>query len=107
MQEFEFQVPPFGPLAHLDSLVESVCIAEGIEVGMKDTLASFPGSIHWHFKKRGARGTLEITFYPRARRLWASIQISRRGDWIEPTLTKIKAQIESSLMKDMEPGDSQ
>jgi hypothetical protein len=99
MQEFEFQVPPSARLSGLDALVESTCIAEGLEIGMKGTLASLPGSIHWHFKKPGERGTLEITSCPRTRRLWASIQAGRRADWIEPCLTKIKTEIENRLMK--------
>jgi hypothetical protein len=102
MQEFEFQLPPSARLSDLDFLLESICIAEGLEVGMKSTLASFPGSIHWHFKKPGERGTLEITSYPRTRRLWASIQAGRRADWIEPCLARIKTKVENLLAKDME-----
>ena len=100
MQEFEFRVSPSARFSNLDFLVESVCIGEGLKVSMKGTLASFPGSIHWHFKKPGERGTLEITSCPRTRRLWASIQAGRRADWIEPCLTKIRTEIENRLMKD-------
>jgi hypothetical protein len=107
MQEFEFQLPSSARLSGLDFLVESICTEEGLKVGMKSTLASFPGSIHWHFKKRGERGTLEITFYPPTRRLWASIQAGRRADWIEPCLDKIKTEIENRLAKDIESEGSQ
>jgi hypothetical protein len=107
MQEFEFRIPPSVRWSGLDALVESTCIAEGLEVSMKGRLASFPGSVHWHFKRPGERGVLEITSYPRTRRLWASIQAGRRADWIEPCLTKIKTEIENCLMKDIEQEDSQ
>ena len=99
MQEFEFQIPPSAQLSNLDSEVESICIGEGLQVAMKSSLARFPGSVHWHFKKPGVRGTLEITSYPLEKRLWASIQAGRRADWIEPCLEKIKAKIETHLAK--------
>ncbi len=97
MQEFEFQVPSSAQGADIDSAIESTCTTEGLQIGMKGSLASFPGSIHWHFKKPGERGTLEITSFPRDRRIWAKVQSGRRADWIEPCLTNIKVRLEKAL----------
>lgn len=98
MQEFQFQVPQSAQLSGMESTLESICIAEGLHIGMKGSLATFPGSIHWHFKKPGERGVLEITSCPREKKLWASIQAGRRANWIEPSLMKIKKKIESHLL---------
>jgi hypothetical protein len=99
MQEFEFHIPPSAQLANIDSAIESTCIAEGLQVGMKGSLASFPGSIHWHFKKPGERGTLEITSSHRDGRIWAQIQSGRDADWIEPCFEKIKIKLEKTLKR--------
>jgi hypothetical protein len=97
MREVEFRIPPSAQLTYADSAIESACLAEGLEIGMKKSLASFPGSMHWHFRSPSERGTLEITFSPRDRRIWASIQDSRRAVWIDPCLAKIKRVIENNL----------
>lgn len=97
MQEVEFQVPVSARLTGVDSMIESTCAAEGLQIGMKGGMARFPGSIHWHFKRPTERGTLEITFFPRDRRIWAQIQDGRRADWIEASLAKIKSAIEAKL----------
>jgi len=97
MQEYEFQVPSSAELAVVDSAIEAACIAEGLQLGMKGSLARFPGSIHWHFKKPGERGTLEITSVPQANRVWAQVQSGRRADWIEPCLTQIRHRFAESL----------
>jgi hypothetical protein len=99
MQEVDFRVPPSAQLTHADLIVESACVLEGLQVGMKGTLASFPGSTHWHFKSSRERGTLEITLFPRDRRIWASIQDGRRAAWIEPCLINIRHVVEEKLQK--------
>jgi hypothetical protein len=103
MREVEFQVPHSQHLIHADSAIESSCVAEGLQIGMKGTLASFPGSTHWHFKRPSQRGTLEITVFPRDRRIWAQIQAGRRADWIEPCLEKIKRAVEVKLKESTKP----
>jgi hypothetical protein len=97
MQEVEFQVPLSARLTDADSIIESTCAAEGLQIGIKGALARFPGSTHWHFKRSRERGTLEITFFPRDRRIWAQIQDGRRADWIDGSLANIKSAIEAKL----------
>ncbi len=43
------------------SIVERIYLAESLTVTLRGTLASYSGSIHWHFKNGKARGTLELT----------------------------------------------
>jgi len=97
MREVEFKIPNSAQLSEADSTIEAICAAEGLQIGMKGTLASFPGSTHWHFKRPGERGTLELTVFPAARRIWASIQDGRRADWIESCLVNIKQSVEANL----------
>jgi hypothetical protein len=103
MREVEFHIPSSKELTRVDSSIESACSAEGLQIGMRGTLATFPGSIHWHFNKPGERGTLEITLFPRDRRIWAQIQAGRRADWIEPCLKKIKQVVEEKLKEATKP----
>jgi hypothetical protein len=97
MREVEFKVPPSAQLIDAGSVIEATCAAEGLQIGMKGTLASFPGSTHWHFKRPKERGTLEITLFPRDRRIWAQIQDGRRAEWIEPCLANIRHTLEGKL----------
>ena len=97
MREVEFQIPPFAPLTDIVATIESACTAEGLQFGMKGTLASYQGSTHWHFKRPRERGTLEITYFPRDGRIWAQIQDGRRAEWIDPCLAKIKSAVERKL----------
>jgi hypothetical protein len=97
MQEFEFHVPPSAQLANVDSAIESTCLAEGLQVGLKTSVASVPGSVHWHFKRPGERGILEITSSLPDRRIWAQIQSGRRADWIEPCLERVRIKLEQAL----------
>jgi hypothetical protein len=64
---------------------------------MKGTLASYPGSTHWHYRKPGQKGTLELTLYIPDRRIWAKIQDSRKAPWINATLPSLRKTIEQQL----------
>jgi hypothetical protein len=97
MREVEFRVPPSAQFIDIESTIESICAAEGLQIGMKSALASFPGSTHWHFKRSKERGTLEITLLPSRRRIWAQIQDGRRADWIDACLAKITRAVEGKL----------
>lgn len=66
---------------------------------MKTSLASYPGSIHWHYKQPKQKGTLEITLDPATHRLWATVQAGRRAPWIDAELPLLRRAIESALRK--------
>jgi hypothetical protein len=78
----------------LDQIIESLCRAHGLSITMKATLSKYPGSIHWHLKKGRDKGTLEITLWPRERRLWFSMQDGRRAEWVMESAQRIKHELE-------------
>jgi len=84
-------IPVTADVSIMVSLVEAQCAAEGLQLALKGTLAKYPGCIHWPCGKRGSeRGTLEITWWAKTRRLWFSIQAGRTGVWVEKTLERLK-----------------
>ena len=67
MEQIEFSVPARCDVRKAEALIERVCAAHGLQAAMKGKLSSYPGSIHWHYKKRAEKGTLELTLLPRER----------------------------------------
>ena len=97
MTNLEITVPPHADLERLEALVEKVCQTEGLTAAAKTSLASFPGSVHWHFKREGEKGVLELTLWPAKRRLWASIHADRTGSWTEDSLERVRRELERAL----------
>ncbi|MBZ5610863.1 MAG: hypothetical protein LAP38_21580 [Acidobacteriia bacterium] len=97
MQEIEFTVPPKFDFAQAEGCIEGVCARHGIEVAMKGSLAAYPGSIHWHYKKPKQKGTLELTVFGRDGRIWAQVHTNRAAPWIPALLPKIRGDIEREL----------
>jgi hypothetical protein len=59
-------------------------------------LHSYPGSTHWHIRRPGAKGTLELTYWPQAGRLWFTVHANRRADWIAPAINDLMARMMQS-----------
>lgn len=97
MKEVEFTVPMNCDLGKADKLVEEICVRRGLQLAMKGTSASYPGSIHWHYKQPKQKGTLELTLFPLERRLWAKVQEGRKAPWIDEELPRLRRAIESAL----------
>ncbi len=97
MTEIEITVPLQANLSGAEQIIEQCCKAEGLLVNLKGSLAKYPGCIHWHFKRGGQRGTLEITLWASRRRIWFSIHTGRTGAWIEETVTRLKQDLERAL----------
>jgi hypothetical protein len=97
VKEIEFRVPKQCDLADAEGLVERACAARGLIVGMKGALAGYPGCVHWHYKKPQQKGTLEITVYPKQRRIWAQVQDGRKAPWIDQELPRVRRAIEKQL----------
>lgn len=97
MREIEFHVPRQCDLTAAETIIERACIESGLLVGMKGSLASYPGSVHWHYKKPQQKGVLEITLYKKERRIWAQIQDGRKAPWIDTELTRVRRTIEKQL----------
>ena len=99
MTNLKITVPPHANLERLEALVEKVCQTEGLTATSKTSLASFPGSVHWHFKREGekGKGVLELTLWPAKRRLWASVHANRTGSWTGDALERVRRELERAL----------
>ena len=97
MQEIEFRVPRDLNLNRAGQLIEDACAALNLTIAMKSPLASYPGSTHWHYKNGKEKGTLELTIFPRDRRLWAQVQSGRKAAWIDAVLPELQRRIEVAL----------
>jgi hypothetical protein len=97
MEEMEVAVNPAGREEQLAALIEGAADQYGLQIRMRGSLRTYPGSKHWHFQKPGERGTLEVTLWPAGKRVWFSVQAGRRAAWIAETLPLMKARIEGQL----------
>ncbi len=97
MIEIEVIVPVQADLAQAEQLIEQCCAAEGLLISLKGSLASYPGCIHWHYKQGTQRGTLEITLWPKAGRIWFSVHSGRTAAWIEEAVARLKETLEKNL----------
>ena len=97
MIEQDIRVPAGLPAASVEAAVERACQAEGLILALKGTLAKYPGSVHWHWKRRREPGTLEVTFWPETDRAWFAVQAGRTGEWIEASMRRLDLEIERSL----------
>jgi hypothetical protein len=97
MREIEFAVPRNADLKGSESLIEQICAERGLTLAMKGSLSAYPGCVHWHFKRQKQKGTLELTLFPRGRRVWAKVQDGRKAPWIDKQLPGLRAAIERSL----------
>lgn len=97
MKEIEFRVARECGLSGAEAIIERVCAESGLVVGMKGSLASYPGSVHWHYKKQNQKGTLELTLYRKESRIWAQVQDGRRAAWIDVELPRLRRAIERGL----------
>ena len=95
MLQVEINLPPHLPSNSIPGLVEEACSSLNLDRATRGTLAKYPGSIHWHYKNGKARGTLEITWWARERRLWIKVAAGRRADWIDALIPRLKRTLEA------------
>jgi hypothetical protein len=50
--------------------------------------------VHWHFKRAGEKGTLEVTWWPKHRKLWFKVADGREGPWIRTAMERLREQLE-------------
>jgi len=97
MREIEFKVPPDCNFARAEPLIEKACAEHGLLAAMKGSLATYAGSVHWHYKQPKQKGTLELTLLPAERRIWAQVHTNRAAPWIDELLPRIQGDIEKAL----------
>ena len=89
MREIDFAVPGNADLGRAERLIEKICARRGLLLATKGSLSSYPGSVHWHYKRQSHQGTLELTLFARDRRVWAKVQDGRKAPWIDEELARI------------------
>jgi len=92
--EFDIRLPSGTAPESVPELVETVCANEMLIRATRGTLATFPGCTHWHYKRAGVPGTLEITWWPKAERLWFKVAEGRDGPWLGTTMPRLKRRLE-------------
>lgn len=97
MDEVEIRVPPRVDWLQAERTVEAVCAASGLAVALKATLVRYPGSVHWHLRRERQAGTLEITLWESAHRIWLSTQTGRAAPWIDQTVPDLRQALETGL----------
>jgi hypothetical protein len=97
MLEVEFSVPQKCDLNLAERIIEDICALHGLQVAMKGSQSTFPGSIHWHYKLERQKGTLELTLFPAHRRLWAKVAEGRKAPWIDLELPRLQREVEEKL----------
>src|SRR5205085_6947018 len=80
-----------------DSAIQLALIEQSVsEAGLlaeRRELRSYPGATHWHIRRPDAKGTLELTYWPRAGRLWFAVHANRRAEWIAPAIGELTARM--------------
>jgi hypothetical protein len=77
----------------IERAIEQAIDDAGLNTSLRASLRKFPGCIHWHLKRGAEPGTLELTFWPRERRAWFTIQDGRGAAWIEEQLAVLDTAI--------------
>lgn len=91
MQTFDLGAPCALPADDVVSQVERTAAAAGLEI-RRSTLKAYPGCVHWHFRRRGLKGTLEATWYPAERRLWLAYHDNRYAPWLDEAVEMFRRE---------------
>ncbi len=97
MIRYEVKIGPKEDLSHSELLIEKCCGKELLVIVMKGGLKSYQKSVHWHFRKRDQKGTLEFTLWPEQRRIWISIHSGRKGSWMKEAIPRLRKEIEMKM----------
>ncbi|HEU5100036.1 MAG TPA: hypothetical protein VFU22_13500 [Roseiflexaceae bacterium] len=78
--------------AMLPGLIERAMAEAGL-VSSRLELRGYAGATHWHIRRPGAKGTLELTYWPSRGRLWFAIHANRRADWMPSAIDQLTARM--------------
>ncbi len=93
----EVKFPSSAEPRRVQRLVLRTCKDRGLVLSVETSLKSYPGSVHWHFKKEKERGTIEVTYWRHGSRLWISVHSNRQGDWTGEEVRGLKTDLEARL----------
>jgi 5,10-methylenetetrahydrofolate reductase len=91
------KVPQRASLTGAPQVIERLAWAEGLENTFKGAHRSYPGSFHWHFRKAGSTGTLDVTCWPRGRAIWIAVHSNREGTWTRGEALRLRKLIQNGL----------
>ena len=97
MIELDVPVPAEADLAQIEQAVDETVRGAGLRRTLKSTLATYLGSVHWHFAQPRERGTLELTWWPAQRRLWFKVSKGRVAPWIDNLLPQLQNELTTAL----------
>jgi hypothetical protein len=97
MEEYPIKVGLPFDAKRVEIAVEQSSRDLGLVESMRGTLAKYPGCVHWHFKKPRVSGTLEVTSWPSANRLWITVQQGRRAEWLEEAAPAMERSLRTAL----------
>jgi hypothetical protein len=80
------------------SAVADAAVELGLLITSDGTLRTYPGSRHWHLKRPGASGTLELTLRPELKKMYISFHANRIGNgWVEDAAPRMAEMLSRAL----------
>jgi len=92
IETINIPIPANHSPATLRALIECSVSDAGL-LATRLELRSYPGATHWHIRRPGAKGTLELTYWPSVGRLWFAVHANRRAGWIAPAIDDLMARM--------------
>lgn len=96
MDIVEIAIPANYVPAALVARIERAAAEAGLDVGERMTLRTFPGSLHWHLRRPGTKGVLELTYWPIQHRAWFAVHSNRQASWIAPAIERLRVTLEQA-----------
>lgn len=81
---------PYVPLAAVERAIET----RGLVVATRSTLSKYPGCVHWHLRRCGQKGTLELTHWFSSGRLWFNIHPLQAAAWMPDEIEAIRKDLQ-------------
>ena len=92
METINIPIPADHSPTTLPALIERSVGDAGL-LAARLELRGYPGATHWHIRRPGAKGTLELTYWPDAGRLWFAVHANRRAAWIAPAIDDLTTRM--------------
>lgn len=97
MREIAIRIISRGAFGEIERCIDRAINDTALTITLRTSLRKFPGCVHWHLKHGREAGTLEVTFWPRERRAWFTIQSGRKATWIQEQLTMLNDAIQRRI----------
>lgn len=89
--------------AKLAAAVSQVATELDLTPDAPTTLKTLPGSLHWHVRKRGENGVLEVTLLPDRKSGSVSVHDNRSAPWIGTVIDAVVNRLDEELKKRCKP----